>query len=312
MDGDRPRVLFCNEAPHARRSGHQIERSTEVEMTRGRRSSVWAISLILVAFAFINNPPAAFSDSRQQLQAASTTSQDVEAGRDLYVANCSGCHGADAAGGVAGEGPNIQRLPASLGDDAVSAIIKNGISGTGMPAFSQLTDAERTTIIAFIRTLTPSSSEALTGNPAMGKNIYEQNKCADCHIIDGQGGDLGPDLTNIGSTVQPDALRQALVDPGSDLPRSGSIRDRGKWKEYAIFRAVTKAGRSVEGLRIRETTFSIVLEDAQGNFHPLAKSDLRTLDEVAGKSLMPSYRGSLSAAQFDDLVAYLAGLGGKK
>ena len=277
-----------------------------------RLSSVWVICFIFAAFALIDNPPAAFSDARQQPQATSTTPQGVEAGRDLYVANCSGCHGADAAGGVAGEGPNIQRLPTSLGDEAVSAIIKNGVAGTGMPAFSQLTDAQRATIIAFIRTLVQPSSQAVKGNPAIGRNIYEENRCADCHIIDGKGGDLGPDLTNIGSTVQPDILREALLNPGGDLPRSGAIRDRGKWKEYAVFRAVTKAGRNVEGIRIRETTFSIVLEDAQGNFLVFAKSDLRTLDQISGKSFMPSYRGNLSAGQLDDLVAYLAGLGGKQ
>jgi cytochrome c oxidase cbb3-type subunit III len=279
-------------------------------MTKIRLLSVRAISLVFVLSAFICNPPAAFSDGRQQPQATPTAPQDPQAGRDLYLANCSGCHGADAAGGVAGEGPNIQRLPTSLGDEAVSAIIKNGISGTGMPAFNQLTDTQRAAIITFIHTLARSTSLAVKGDAAAGKIVYEENKCADCHIIDGKGGDLGPDLTNISGSVQPDLLRQALLNPSSDLPRSEAIRDRGKWKEYAIFRAVTKAGRKVEGIRIRETTFSIVLEDAEGNFHTFAKSDLRTLEEEPGKSFMPSYRGNLTATQLEDLVAYLASLGG--
>lgn len=279
-------------------------------MTTGRPLSLWVVPVALMLLIAIANPPAAFSDGREQSQSASTIPENVQAGKDLYLANCSGCHGSDAAGGVAGEGPNIQRLPATLGDQAVSAIIRDGVHGTGMPAFSQLTGDQRAAIVAFIRTLAPPTPAVVNGDPASGKIVYEENKCAECHIIDGEGGDLGPELTNIGATVQPDVLRQALLNPGGDLPRSRAARDRGKWKEYAVFRAVTKAGRTVQGIRIQETTFSIVLEDAEGKFYTFAKSDLRSLEEESGKSFMPSYRGKLSATQLDDLIAYLSNHGG--
>jgi cytochrome c553 len=48
------------------------------------------------------------------------------------------------------------------------------------------------------------------------------------------------------------------------------------------------------------------LKDAQGHFYSLRKSDLRELKKLRGETLMPSYESLLSAAELDDLVAYLA------
>jgi len=59
-----------------------------------------------------------------------------------------------------------------------------------------------------------------------------------------------------------------------------------------------------------EDSFTIVLKDAAGKLHGLSKPDLRSLEKEPGKSLMPSFTDTLSAAQMDDLVAYLATLKG--
>ena len=53
-----------------------------------------------------------------------------------------------------------------------------------------------------------------------------------------------------------------------------------------------------------------MIQDANGNFHSFKKSDLKEFEKQPGKSVMPSYKDKLSAAQVDDLVAYLASLKG--
>jgi hypothetical protein len=83
----------------------------------------------------------------------------------------------------------------------------------------------------------------------------------------------------------------------------------GKWTEYLMFRAVTKDGHVVEGMRIVESTLEIVLEDANGNFHSLHKADLKSLEKEPGKSFMPS-QSNLPTADLDNLAAYLASLKG--
>ena len=72
-----------------------------------------------------------------------------------------------------------------------------------------------------------------------------------------------------------------------------------------MFRAVEKDGHEVEGIRVGEDSFTIVLRDAGGKFHGLWKPSLRSLEKEPGKSFMPSFKGTLSDAQMDDVVAYL-------
>ena len=48
--------------------------------------------------------------------------------------------------------------------------------------------------------------------------------------------------------------------------------------------------------------------DATDKLHSFWKSDLREYKKDLAKSPMPSYRGKLTAAEVDDLVAYLASL----
>jgi cytochrome c oxidase cbb3-type subunit III len=230
-------------------------------------------------------------------------------GHDVFVNNCAVCHGVDATGG---EGPNIQRAPATLGDAAVQNIILRGVPGTEMPSFFMMLNASDVSdIISYLRQLASTATAGtVTGNAAQGAALFKSNGCSSCHMIDGQGGDLGPDLSRIGSMRGPGYLQNKLLGPGADLPTTGAEGDRGKWTRYLMFRAVTKTGQVVNGMRVGENSFSVVLMDAQGNFHALYKPDLKSLEKQPGKSLMPSYKGVLSPAQLSDLVAYLSSLKG--
>jgi cytochrome c oxidase cbb3-type subunit III len=233
---------------------------------------------------------------------------DLSTGKQLFDSSCSSCHGLDASGG---QGPNIQRIPETLGDEATAKIIKTGVPGTGMPAFAGLTDAQAMQIVAHIRSLQNSAmGDVATGDPETGKAVYDARDCANCHMVNGVGGDLGPDLTGIGSLRPADFMRLELQNPGENLPKSPVTGIAiGKWTEYLMFRAVTKEGHVVEGMRIAESTLEIVLEDGQGNFHSLHKADLQSLRKEPGKSFMPT-QSSLSDADLNNLAAYLASLKG--
>jgi cytochrome c oxidase cbb3-type subunit 3 len=74
--------------------------------------------------------------------------QPAKRGHDLFVKNCSPCHGANAQGG---EGPNLHGL--KLNDQRISTTIQHGIQGE-MPAFGdKFKGADIKTIIAYLRSL---------------------------------------------------------------------------------------------------------------------------------------------------------------
>ncbi len=51
---------------------------------------------------------------------------------------------------------------------------------------------------------------------ALGKEQYNLQECYNCHKLFGEGGKKrGPELDNIGSLMQPDELRQKVIDPQS-------------------------------------------------------------------------------------------------
>jgi cytochrome c oxidase cbb3-type subunit III len=286
---------------------------------RSTRVAALAIALVALAFGFSLVSRARGEQRRQESPPTSrgqhangpTPTGDAAKGREVFLNSCAICHGVDASGG---EGPNIQRAPATLGEAAVRNIIMRGVPGTEMPSFfMSLNASEVSDIISYLSELASTATAGtVTGDPAKGQALFKSSGCSSCHMIDGQGGDIGPDLSRIGSMRGPSYLNKKLLDPGAALPTTGAEGDRGKWTRYLMFRAVTKTGQVVEGMRVGEDSFTIVLSDAQGNFYALYKPDLQSLEKEPGKSLMPSYKGVLSPAQLDDLVAYLSTLKGEQ
>lgn len=233
---------------------------------------------------------------------------DLEQGKRLFVQNCSVCHGVNGGGE---EGPDLRGVPAALGDSTVQGVARRGIPGTAMPGSSTLSEKEITNIVAYIRTLgSTTTSEKATGDPVKGESLYSSSGCSACHMISGQGGNIGPDLTRIGAMRGAAGLKARLQDPGANLPKMADGLFGNSWTQYLMFRAVEKDGRITEGMRVGEDSFTIVLKDAAGKFYGFWKPDLRSLEKEPGKSFMPSFKDTLSAAQLDDLVAYLASLKG--
>jgi len=243
--------------------------------------------------------------------AAWAQTSDLEKGKQLFLGMCSRCHGLSGAGG---EGPNLNRpvLTNAPDDEALRAVIRDGIPDRGMPRIRRFTDAELTAMVVFVRSLGRTASAAAVGNVANGKAVYQRQGCSSCHTIAGEGGILGPELTDIGAHRAPDYLRQSIVDPAAALPRGvTAIPGRG-FDEFLPVRVVAQSGQEVRGVRVNEDSFTIQVRDAGGRLYSFRKSDLKQLDKQMGKTLMPDYKGKVSGSDLDDLVAYLGSLGGAK
>jgi cytochrome c oxidase cbb3-type subunit 3 len=248
--------------------------------------------------------------SLSAFRASAQSATEVEKGKQLFLGMCSRCHGVEGGGG---EGPNLNRpvLSHAPDDAALTAVIRDGIPDRGMPKLRRYTDAELHAMVVYIRSLSQNTAVAVKGNGESGKAIYQRSGCSSCHIIQGEGGDLGPELTSIGAHRAPDYLRQAVVEPAATLPRGVMAFPGHGFSEFLPVRVVTRDGREVRGLRVNEDSFTIQVRDAN-QLYSFRKADLKTVDKEIGKSLMPEYKSKITGADLDDLVAYLAGLGGTK
>jgi putative heme-binding domain-containing protein len=269
--------------------------------------SVCITAFIFLAWALAADGVFALPKAAQDAPIANPSPADVDQGKQIFETRCSTCHGLDGGGAM---GPNIQAIPMRLGAPAVANVIKNGMGG-GMPAFAgQVDEAQIQQIIAYLMTLTHKDTGTVTGDAAKGKEVYDTSGCTNCHIIAGAGSGAGPELTKVGQLRGPGYLKTAILYPGSDLPQARVFLETGGLLDYLFVHIVTKDGRTFDGTRVVEDSFRIVIKDVGGKFHSFQKRDLREFKKEPGKSVMPSFKDKLSAAQVDDLVAYLASLKG--
>ena len=227
------------------------------------------------------------------------TSSDIAAGRRVFASQCAWCHGTDGAGGT---GPELGRptLRHAATDRSLVDIVHNGIPGTEMPSFAfALTHRTAWQTAAYVKSLGSTVTRRLSGDPRRGATLYETTGCGTCHIIAGRGQAVGPELTAIGALRGPSHLRESIVDPAAAHPTG-----------YLVVRAVTNGGRDIRGVRLNEDVFWVHIRDASGTVHVLQKSDLSLFERELQATLMPSYATRFSAAELDDLIAYLASLRG--
>ncbi len=219
---------------------------------------------------------------------------DVSAGAATFRSHCAPCHGIAAEGG---RGPNLTTGIFYHGatDADLLANISDGIVGTEMPGLFYSEDRVWQ-VVAYIRSLNAGSHAASSGNPDAGKALFRAKGCPQCHRVAGEGGRLGPDLTNIGQMRSLEHLRQAVTDPNAD------VRPR-----YWVVSVKNKNGYDSTGFLMNEDTYTIQFIDMNEQLRSVRKSELAAyrIDKV---SKMPSFRDTLNSAELGDLLAYLSSL----
>lgn len=140
---------------------------------------------------------------------------------------------------------------------------------------------------------------AKEGSAARGELIYRRKElnCLKCHGIGGSGGQIGPDMTSIGASAQPDYLIESLLVP------SKAIKEN-----YNTTVVSTVDGKVLTGIKQRENKDELIIRDAEGNDVKIPIKDIE--GRADGKSLMPEgLVDGLTRGELVDLVRFLTELG---
>ena len=114
-------------------------------------------------------------------------------------------------------------------------------------------------------------------------------------MINGRGGILGPELSNLARERTLIQIRDALTKPRPDIPRG-----------YQPASVVTVAGKNLSGVIRNENNFSIQLLGRDGQLYSLPRDQIRVL-QYEKASLMPrDWNHKLAADELRDLVAFLS------
>jgi len=221
----------------------------------------------------------------------------IRDGGTKFRSRCAGCHGPDGRGYI---GPDITGLSASgYTDDRLFGIVRRGVPGTEMtPADPvRVSDREIWQVLAYLDTLKAAPSTPASGDAQNGERIFRAN-CSSCHMVNGRGGQLGPDLSRVGSGRSRPVLLNK-VRGTSDNVRPG----------YEAVTVVTRDGQRIRGVKKNEDEFSIQIVDMRERLQGYLKANLTEI-LTEPRTVMPVYSADqLNDRALDDLLQYLTTLG---
>jgi len=238
-------------------------------------------------------------------------------GEFQFRLNCAFCHGLGAKGG--GRGPDLTRAQKRHGltDGDLFRTINGGIPGTAMPPNGStgqgvgMTEEEIWQVITYIRSVEVKAPAQPAGNAAHGKQLFFGTAvCSTCHMVQGKGGRLGPDLTATGSARAADYLIESVRNPNRRLAQGVFEAMKEFAQEYETVRVETNAGQRLTGVVLNEDSFTLQMMDTSEQVHLFEKAELRSFAK-SRESLMPVYdQKMLSDQDLQNIVAFLQSVSG--
>lgn len=139
---------------------------------------------------------------------------------------------------------------------------------------------------------------AMTGDLAHGVEVFRgKATCSKCHLVNGFGSQVGPDLSEIGSKLSREAMFTSILDPSAGISHN-----------YENYIVLLGSGQIVSGILVTQTDDKIVIRNAEAIDIAIDPDDIEemTKSEV---SIMPANLHQTTDQQgLVDMVEYLMSL----
>lgn len=137
--------------------------------------------------------------------------------------------------------------------------------------------------------------DKLKGDPAKGREIMKTQACAACHSIAENDPKRGPDLNNIGATLDREAIAEAILKPDAGIAPS--------WVDVT-----TKDGTTLQGTLVEKSETQIIIRNIAGIPTTLKPADVKDIKTSASTLMGPHLMDALTMNQFADVISYLHSL----
>lgn len=190
--------------------------------------------------------------------------------------------------------PGLQSLSAEA-LRRVLASYSDGIRGTAAPLLQRLEEGykHQEARLAELQPLLRS------GDAQRGRTVFfgRTATCSTCHLVNSEGGRIGPDLSKIGSIRTGRDLLEAIVFPSASFVRG-----------YEPYQVATQDGRQHSGTLARETIDALFLNRSDAVEVRIPRDQIEELTQ-GRLSIMPQgLDAQLSRGEFADLLAFLQSL----
>jgi putative heme-binding domain-containing protein len=144
-----------------------------------------------------------------------------------------------------------------------------------------------------------SKQVQVSGNAVKGESIYlANNTCTSCHMVNGKGGNIGPNLSAIGKGLSVREIIAEVLWPNQNVKEG-----------YNRVAVETKSGALIQGIKIFENAEEIQIETTESK-KPKVVSKKIIASKTETGSLMPSgLMDNYSEEELRDLIKYLSELG---
>ena len=118
--------------------------------------------------------------------------------------------------------------------------------------------------------------------------------CYKCHTINGRGGRIGPDLSNVGRMLNRKRLVESILEPSKEIA-----------PQFTAWTFVSEDGKVHTGMIVEENKGDLLIGDSKGTITELKTIDI--IDRVPQKkSLMPDKLiDRMTVGEFRNLLAFL-------
>ena len=188
---------------------------------------------------------------------------------------------------------NLNLVPSQKIEDLLNTYPET-VRGAAKPLRAKA-EAEQQARIARLSLLEPQLG---TGDVGRGRRIFfgEKVGCYTCHAVGGEGGNVGPDLTTIGTVRSGHDLLEALLFPSASIvPDYETYVIETEWESFS-------------GVIGRQTADSVLLRLAVNSDAEIARKDIKAMTQHPISKMPEGLDLALSQGDLLDLMAFLQSL----
>jgi putative heme-binding domain-containing protein len=242
--------------------------------------------------------------------------EQTDSGKTLVMnkKSCLGCHQLNDEGGKIG--PSLNRSSSNYKPEWLYAWISNPQNfrpGTRMPNLG-LEPKEVRAITSFLVSFQPEEEDekfatpedwkqylSTKGDPKRGENIFYDSEgianCSKCHLVKGQGGAVGPDLSYVGTSRTREFILESILNPSVVITHG-----------YQTVMILTTNRKFITGIKKNEDESGIDILNKEGKNLHIPRENIKKF-KIQKISTMPgNFKDLLEIQDITDVLAYLGSL----
>jgi putative heme-binding domain-containing protein len=139
----------------------------------------------------------------------------------------------------------------------------------------------------------------LKGDVAKGAEVFRRDTtgCIKCHQVRGEGRDLGPALSEIGTKLPKEALYEAVLDPSAGISFG-----------FEAWQVQLKSGDEAYGLKASETADEITIKDTNGIITRYKRTEISSMQQMKTSIMPAGLQQTMTTQELIDLIEYLSSL----